>query len=161
MHQNPSKVSCSATRNGTGCVTLVTSRRDLAGTRGKRLVVEVFTPPQAELFLRQAMGDVPVGDDPDAVAHLFGSENGVASRLSISLDARLAADAEISTRAQTLNAKSVTLQKEQAALETRMARIEARYKKQFNALDSLLANMSSTSNYLTQQLANIAKIGNS
>ncbi len=40
-------------------------------------------------------------------------------------------------------------------LEAKWKQIEARYSKQFNALDGLLANLQSTSSYLTQQLANL------
>ena len=40
-----------------------------------------------------------------------------------------------------------------------MAAVEARYRKQFTALDSLLSKLSSTSSFLTQQLSGIAKIG--
>lgn len=39
------------------------------------------------------------------------------------------------------------------ALETRMTSIEARYNKQFQALDTMMSSMSSTSSYLTQQLS--------
>ena len=39
-----------------------------------------------------------------------------------------------------------------------MVVFQARYLKQFNALDSLLTQMQSTSSYLTQQLSNIPGI---
>ncbi len=55
--------------------------------------------------------------------------------------------------------KASSLQKEQAALETRMAEVEKRYNAQFNALDSLLSNLASQSAFLTQQLSSISKIG--
>lgn len=45
--------------------------------------------------------------------------------------------------------------KRQAALESRLTQIEARYRKQFTALDTLISSMNSTSTYLTQQLANL------
>lgn len=50
------------------------------------------------------------------------------------------------------------LNKRQEALETRLVSIEARYRRQFSALDTLMANMSKTSSYLSQQLANLPKI---
>ena len=103
--------------------------------------------------------DAALADDYDGVAQLFGSESGVAARLGGSLDQTLATDALINTRSKALNAKSVELQKKQADLELRMAQIEKRYNTQFNALDSLLAGMSSQSAFLTQQLSSIAKIG--
>ena len=99
-----------------------------------------------------------LGADFDGVAKLFGSENGVAARLSTSLTARLADTSELNQRTKALNAKSVSLQKEQADLETRMAEVTKRYNAQFNALDSLLSNMSQTSSFLETQLSSIAKI---
>jgi flagellar hook-associated protein 2 len=38
--------------------------------------------------------------------------------------------------------------------------IEKRYRAQFTALDPMLAQMTSTSNFLTQQLANLPKTSN-
>jgi flagellar hook-associated protein 2 len=99
--------------------------------------------------------------DYDGVARLFGSENGVAARLSTSLTARLADTADINVRTKALNAKSVSLQKDAADLETRMAVVTARYNQQFNALDSLLSNMQQTSSFLTTQLSQIANISKS
>ena len=45
--------------------------------------------------------------------------------------------------------------KQRTRLSDRMTQIEARYRAQFTALDSLVASMKSTSTYLTQQLAAI------
>jgi flagellar hook-associated protein 2 len=111
------------------------------------------------LKLDTAKLNVALSADYDGVAKLFGSADGVAVRLSSSLDAILATDAPIEQRTKTLNAKSVDLQKDQADLETRMAEIQKRYNAQFNALDSLLSNLQSQSTFLTQQLTSIAKIG--
>jgi flagellar hook-associated protein 2 len=93
------------------------------------------------------------------VSKLFGSADGVAARLANALTPRLAADAEMDVRTKRLNQKSIELQKEQVALDARMAKVEARYRAQFNNLDSLLSKMQSTSSYLTQQLSQIANIG--
>ncbi|MFT4767505.1 MAG: flagellar hook-associated protein 2 [Glaciecola sp.] len=41
------------------------------------------------------------------------------------------------------------------ALDRRLEALEARYRRQFNALDTLLANLQSTGSFITQQLANI------
>jgi flagellar hook-associated protein 2 len=95
----------------------------------------------------------------DAVGVVFGSENGVAARLDKLIAARLTATSEVNVRTKALNDRSSALTKEQAALETRMTTIQERYMKQFTALDSLLVNMQKTSSYLTQQLANLPKIG--
>ena len=47
------------------------------------------------------------------------------------------------------------LGKRQEALMDRLTQVEARYRKQFSALDSLVSSMNKTSSYLTQQLANL------
>lgn len=47
-------------------------------------------------------------------------------------------------------------QDQEATLETRLTTIEARYRKQFSALDTLIASLNSTSSYLTQQLASLS-----
>jgi flagellar hook-associated protein 2 len=99
--------------------------------------------------------------DFDGVARLFGSENGVAARLASAMTPRLAADAELDIRTKRLNQKSLDLQKQQAVLDARMAKVEARYRAQFNALDGMLSRLQTTSNYLSQQLSQIAKIGDS
>jgi flagellar hook-associated protein 2 len=123
--------------------------------------IGITTQKDGKLGLDADKFNAAIGADFDGVATLFGSENGVASRLSKSLDARLQAGSEINIRTKRLNEKSVALQKEQATLETRMLKVEQRYRAQFTALDSLLSQMQNTSSYLAQQLASIAKIGES
>ena len=44
---------------------------------------------------------------------------------------------------------------ERTTMTAHLAVVQAQYLAQFNALDTLLSSMSSTSNYLTQQLANL------
>ena len=95
----------------------------------------------------------------EGVARLFGSADGVAARLSNALTPRLESDAELDIRTKRLNQKSLEIQKEQVALDARMVKVAARYRAQFIALDGMLAKMSSTSSYLSQQLSAIANIG--
>jgi flagellar hook-associated protein 2 len=97
--------------------------------------------------------------DPQGVAELFGGENGVAARLFSQLDSRLATAGDIETRNTSLKKELKGIDNDKEALNLRMAQVEARLRKQFTALDSLLSRMQSTSSYLTQQLANIPKIG--
>src|SRR5262249_21356100 len=98
-------------------------------------------------------------DDPDAVAHLFGSENGVAARLFAQVDTRLSSSGDLESRNASLKKDLDRVADDKEALALRMEQIESRYRKQFTALDSLLAQMQSTSSYLAQQLANVPKAG--
>jgi flagellar hook-associated protein 2 len=88
-----------------------------------------------------------------SVSSVFGSTNGVATKLSAFIDLHLSSSGDITARNDGIAAQRKDLTKAQEALNARMAVIQARYQKQFNALDSLLTKMQSTSSYLTQQLA--------
>jgi flagellar hook-associated protein 2 len=140
-------------------------RRQLTDTNSGSTVfrtlasVGVTTQKDGTLVLDNTKLTASMTANFDEVAKLFGGENGVATRLSSAITPRLAADAEIDVRSKRLNQKSVDLQKQQAKLETRMAQVEARYRQQFTALDSLLSKLQSTSSFLTQQLSSISKIG--
>lgn len=113
---------------------------------------------------RQADGTLALDDakltsaltaDRSAVANIFGSENGIAARMHAHIEARLGEDGALESRDNALQAtiKAITLDKEN--LEARMVNVQARYLKQFTALDTLLAQLQNTSSYLTQQLASL------
>jgi flagellar hook-associated protein 2 len=101
--------------------------------------------------------DAAVANEPGAVGRLFSSDNGVAIRMGAFIDGRLADDGEIAARDATIAARRKDIDKQKQTLEARMQVFQARYLKQFNALDSLLTQMQSTSSYLTQQLASISR----
>jgi flagellar hook-associated protein 2 len=121
--------------------------------------IGITTQRDGTLSLDAKKLDAALAADFDGVANLFGSEDGVAARLSKALDLRLGNSSELDIRTKRLNQKSIDIQKQQAALEARMLKVEQRYRAQFTALDSMLTRMTSTSNYLAQQLSDIAKIG--
>ncbi len=60
-------------------------------------------------------------------------------------------------RVSSLNSSVTRFKDNQANLEVRVALVEKRYRAQFTALDKLVSSMQSTSSYLTQQLASLAK----
>ena len=67
----------------------------------------------------------------------------------------------ISSKTETINSSITNMDLRRAQMQKQLDVIQARYQKQFSALDTLLSKMTSTSNYLTQQLANLPKIGSS
>ncbi len=92
----------------------------------------------------------------DGVGQLFAADKvGVAVKLGGLLDQYVGADGLFDKRASTLNASIKDISDQRGALTDRLTELQARYTKQFNALDSLLAKLQSTSNYLTQQLGNL------
>jgi flagellar hook-associated protein 2 len=50
--------------------------------------------------------------------------------------------------------------KRRDALALRLTKVESRYRAQFTALDGLVASMNQTSQYLSQQLANLSSLSN-
>lgn len=123
--------------------------------------IGITTEKDGTLKLDAAKLNTAMTSNYDGVAALFSSTTGVAARLSDALTPRLAVDAELDKRTKTLNQKSTDLQKRQAALEARMLKVESRYRTQFTALDSLLSKLQGQSEFLTQQLSSISRIGNS
>ena len=81
--------------------------------------------------------------------------SGVGVSLSGLLDNFLDGDGLLSLRSDGLQGSVERIADEREALDRRLASLEERYRLQFNALDSLLANIQSTGDFLTQQLANI------
>ncbi|HEX8601052.1 MAG TPA: flagellar filament capping protein FliD [Pseudoduganella sp.] len=63
---------------------------------------------------------------------------------------------QITSRTDGINKSIKDVQKQSDAFSDKLTGIEARYRKQYSALDVMLANMQTTSSYLTQQLASIA-----
>jgi flagellar hook-associated protein 2 len=86
-----------------------------------------------------------------AVSTLFTSSNGVAVKLNNVLTSALATGGTISARETGVNNKIAALTKEQDALTVKLAASQARYLKQFNAMDTIMGQFQSTSTFLTQQ----------
>jgi flagellar hook-associated protein 2 len=131
----------------------------LTGAHQTLASVGITTQKDGRLVVDGTKLEAALNSNFDGVAKLFGSETGVASRMSTALTARLATSGEIESRNKTLTARTAELSKQQVALEARMAKVEARYRAQFSNLDSMLSKLQSTSSFLTQQLSSISKIG--
>jgi len=101
--------------------------------------------------------DAAIANEPGAASRLFTAESGIALRMGSYLDARLADTGELAARDVTMKARGKDIDSQKQALEARMTAFQARYLKQFNALDSLLTQMQTTSSYLTQQLSNLPR----
>ncbi len=98
---------------------------------------------------------VILADDFAKFGQLFSTTDGYATRLYDLTDSYLKTDGIIETRTQGLTTKIDGFADDRDALNERLAALETRLLRQFNALDSLLAQLSSTSNFLTQQLGNL------
>ena len=69
----------------------------------------------------------------------------------------LGTDGPIATRTTGINTSLKTIARSKENLNARLVQVEARYRAQFNALDSTISKMSTTSSFLAQQLANLPR----
>lgn len=123
---------------------------------------------------RQLDGTLKVDDaklkaalnDPDRdVASLFGSteagREGIAVRFDKALNSILGEGGSLTSRTNGLSNSIKDIDNQRTAINERLEAKEANYRKQFQALDSLISSMSTTSDYLTQQLSAIASLNSS
>ena len=104
--------------------------------------------------------DKAVAQDYEAISQLFANDNkGIAFRLEEKMNDYLSFDGLIKTRQEGLRARIDYNGDEQFRMEYRLEQIEARFLKQFSALDSIISQSNNTSAYLSQQLANLPGFG--
>lgn len=80
---------------------------------------------------------------------------GVAYQLNTLVSGFLDADGILDTRTGSLQDRAEDIDVEFERLDRRMEALEARYRSQFTALDTLLSQLQSTSSFLTEQLASL------
>jgi flagellar hook-associated protein 2 len=80
---------------------------------------------------------------------------GYAFQLNTLAASFIGTDGMVANKTTGLNQTVQSIQKQKDAFNDRLTAIEARYRAQFNALDTMLSSMQSTQSYLTQQLAAI------
>lgn len=69
----------------------------------------------------------------------------------------LASDGILAGRTNGINKTISDIDSRRTAIQDRLAGIEQRYRMQYSSLDAMLTSMGNTSNFLTQQLANLPK----
>lgn len=124
-----------------------------AGGFGYLSEIGITTNTDGTLKLDSSKLSTALTSDRSSVQKLFGGSDGYATRLSTMLETALDTDGRIATKDTALKAQLTAIDKQQEALNERMDRLTKRYTTQFGALDTLIAKMKSTSDYLTQQLA--------
>lgn len=82
---------------------------------------------------------------------------GIANQLNVLFDQVLDVDGPLEDRIDSFQTQIDEIAERRAKLDLRWETVEARYTRQFNALDILLAGMESTSSYLENQFANLLK----
>ena len=125
----------------------------LAGSDLQRLSdIGVSMQKNGTLSVDSAKLSAAIGDDLSAVADLVAA---FGSAFKTAADGLVSSSGLIAARRDGLNSSIASLGKQSGVISDRLAGIEARYRKQFTALDTLISGMTTTSNFLSQQLANL------
>jgi flagellar hook-associated protein 2 len=150
--------STSNTQEGTYAVTvsqLGTSSANTAGTINGVAATGSLTG------LTGATGNASSGLSLNVAGGALGARGtvkftlGYAAQLDRVINNLLSDTGIVASKTEGLNTSITRLDKKTESLNLRLAGVEARYRTQFTKLDSLLSGMSTTSSYLTQQLASI------
>lgn len=91
--------------------------------------------------------------DRAALDSVLRGTDGIAVRMSTLVNGYVSSGGALRARTDGIDRRLEDIADQRDALTTRLAELEQRYLRQFNALDGLLAQMTSTGNFLTQQLA--------
>jgi flagellar hook-associated protein 2 len=100
--------------------------------------------------------DIAFSANFDAVGALFATNQvGVAVKLDALLAPYLDSDGVLDARTSGLKTSIADIAERREALSERLAALQKRYTREFNALDTLMSQLQGTSNFLNQQLSRL------
>ena len=114
--------------------------------------MKITTQADGKLKLDTVRFNAALAASPGAVSDIFTSSNGVAVKLADFMGLKTSVTGELTARSSNITDTLVDLKDQQDALSARMKVIEQRYFKQFNALDTMLAQMNTTASSLDSWL---------
>ncbi|MGY0620382.1 flagellar filament capping protein FliD [Lysobacter sp. A378] len=113
------------------------------------------TEVDGSLSMDGAKFDAAMAADPEAVSRLFGGDGGLQKTMAGSLKSWVGDEGLIQGRTDALNSRLESLATDRENFDRRIEGVEARYLRQFTALDVMISKLQSTSSFLTQQLQNL------
>jgi flagellar hook-associated protein 2 len=124
--------------------------------------IGIVTDAKGQLSVDSTKLNAALAADPDAVTGMFADTTyngtavtGVAARLDTILTNYLASDGIVDSRTDSLSKSLSRINDDREVVARRLDLLETRYRAQFNAMDSLLSNITATGDFLTQQLKNL------
>jgi flagellar hook-associated protein 2 len=150
--------STSKTQAGTYAVTVSQLGSSLVNTVG---TINGVTATGSGTSLVGAVGDPSEGLSLAVSGGALGARGtvnftiGYAAQLDSVLKKLLSSDGILASRTDGIKSSVTRLDKQTESINARLVSVEARYRAQFTRLDTLLSSMSTTSTFLTQQIASI------
>ena len=117
--------------------------------------IGITTDSTGKLVIDNSELDEVINNDFTAVSQLFTNDDGLSTRLDGLLERYVASDGILTSRTDGIQTRIETIADDRERLSARLVTIEARYRAQFIALDSLVSQIQSVGSFLTQQLANL------
>lgn len=129
-------------------------RSQVSGSVSELKAMGVSIGTDGSLSFDATKFETAVAADPSAAQKMFGSDGTVGKGLNSMLDSNLnSTNGSITLRTNSLNAQIKDLEEQLDDLDKRMDEATTRYTAKFTAMDTIVAQMQTTSDYLTQQLA--------
>lgn len=135
---------------------------DIDASFSSLLDIGIETDVDGKLTVNDSKLDEALGSEFSKLGQLFASSDGYAVRLSGVIDGYLDEEEGILTaRTDGLDRTIEGFAEQREVLRVRLESLEARLLRQFNALDALVSELTTTSSFLTQQLGNLPGISTS
>jgi len=134
---------------------LTDSVTGLTGNVNSLAEIGITTNQDGTLTLDSAKLNTELGNNIGDIQQIFTSTNGIAPSLTTLIDQYTSSTGILSDRTTSLNNKLTSIGDERLQLSTRLTKLETRLRAQFGAMDTLVAQLNSTGQFLTQQLANL------
>ena len=116
------------------------------------------TAVDGSLSLDGTKFDAAIAANPGAVKNLLGEDADFGKNMRDMLHNYVGTQGLLADRGKSLDTRMKSLTQQRADLDARMERLEASYRRQFTALDAMMAQMQSTSSYIAQQLGALNNI---
>lgn len=138
--------------------TITSAVSELTGSFTSMASLGITTQRDGTLKMDSTKLDKALTTNFDDVAELLGGEHGVAKKLDTTLNNFLKTGGLISSRNNTFLSQLKDIDEQRDKLELRMTSYEDRLRRQYSALDLIVANLNSTGDYISQQMESISQI---
>ncbi len=138
--------------------TLFSEVGDVGATFRNLASIGVTTERDGTLSINNDALQRAVDTDVEAVSQLISGDAGIMQRIDEVIEGFVTAGGTIPSRTEGLNQSLERIADQRETLQRRLDSIEARFRRQFSGLDTLIAGLQSTGNFLSQELSNIAAI---
>ncbi|MDT4824416.1 B-type flagellar hook-associated protein 2 [compost metagenome] len=128
-----------------------------AGESGIRVLADlgISTQKDGTLKIDDTKLDKALSDNFDQVASFLTGDTGLMTRLNKGIESYVGTGGILQQRMDGLQSTLKSVDKQKEALELRVTQLQERLYKQFNAMDSLVGQLTQTSDRLVQALANL------